>query len=354
MAEDRLKVLDIGVAVEAATRPRAPFKGGDTQTIAVCEQNRVVAIANGRFVDLYGACNNSLRPLAFQHQISLGDYVKHLSRATTGRKWSNDNQELCIATATCLAFPVPGFLLVGTFLEAMESEIEEEAGTGAAYGATMLLGFRLYAGSVSQTVGGSDCANSRKAAASVQVHFSFVEPVVGASVQGIRSLVPCQREMTADKGSIFVLFEDSEEFGVFCWRERFSDRQICLAKIKQQSGNFVTADCSSDCRYIIVGDTEGRLSLLDFQWFAWDDYEIRSISRGKRLEIGPCSRAGVRIRDNPLERVRLVHCTGSASCAYSSICWWVCGVRGQQKHFILAGKQDGSLNVRHNNLVSVE
>ncbi|EEY58287.1 uncharacterized protein PITG_00933 [Phytophthora infestans T30-4] len=266
MAEDRLHVLDIGVSVEASARIKPPIQDGDSQLISVCHKNHVIAIANGRFVDLYGICANSLHPFTFLHQIS-------------------------IAVATCVSFPVPGFLLVGAFVE------------------------------------------TREPPASVQVYFSFVEPVVGADGRCIRSLQSFRHDMTPDAGSVLVLFEDSKVFGVLSWKERFSDRQVCLAQIKQQTGSLVIAQCSQDGRYAVLGDAGGRLS----QQLV-----------GKRLELKACSRSGVISRDNPLERVRVAHTLASSGmdCAYTSLRWWMCSIQDQQKQFILAGKQDGSLNVR--------
>lgn len=350
---NRLHVLDVDVSVEAPTRIGSRFQDGDNQCIAACYKTRVVAIANGRFVDLYGVGNNCLHPFTFLQQISIRDHATHVH--STNNDGDGDH-DLDIVMATCVAFPVPGFLLVGAFVEVPESEISGNAATVDPSKTIFLLGFRLYAGSVSQFVGVVDGDKPRQAPAPVLVHFSFVEPLVGASVRrSIRCLQSCRREMTPNSGSVVVLFEDSTMFGVFSWRERFSDRQICLAQLKQQSERVVVAECSLDGQYLVVGGAEGRLSLIDFIAFPRDGYNMSSrlqqVVGGKRLELGPCSRSGVITRDNPLEHVRLVHSstTPGTGCAYTSLRWWIYGSRDQQKQFILAGKQDGSLSVRGRN-----
>ncbi|POM73470.1 Hypothetical protein PHPALM_9679 [Phytophthora palmivora] len=312
MTEDRLHVLDVDVPVEASTRIGSRIQKGDSQCIAVCYQTGVIAIANGRFVDLYGASNNSLHPFTFLHQISIGDHVTHPHSIVLN---NNGDRDLCNSTVSCVACPVPGFLLVGAFVEVPESEISET--------------------NVSVN----------------PIYFSFVEPVVGVGVQSIRCLQSFRNNMTPDSGSVVVLFGDSEMFGVFSWKERFSDRLICLAQMKHQTKRLGVAECSPDGRYIVVGDDEGRLSLIDFKGFPKGGYSTSSNVQqmgGKRLKLGLCSRSGVTTRDNPLEHVRLVHISAitAVSCVYTSLRWWICGVRDQQKQFILAGKQDGSLSVR--------
>jgi hypothetical protein len=343
--EDRLHVLDVDVAVEAATGTKYGIQDGDKQCISVCHQTRVVAIANGRFVDLYGAGDSSVHPFRFLHQIALGDHAKHLQRTFQP---DSDPQNLLYVVATSVVFPIPGFLLVGAFLGGPESETSEHV---EAVGSPLLLGFRLYAGSVTQFGEIESGVESRPAPSSVQVYFSFVEPVVGMSRRSIRCLLPCRRDMAPDSGSVVVLFQDSEWIGVLCWRERFSDRQVCLARKKQQSRALVVAELSPDGQWLVVGDTEGQLSLLNFQNFSWNGHNVSSrlkVAGGKRLELGACSRSGVMTRDNPLEHVRLFHASTlpATTNAHTSLRWWVCGVRDQQKQFILAGSQDGSLSVR--------
>ncbi|KAJ8575043.1 hypothetical protein ON010_g4169 [Phytophthora cinnamomi] len=350
MTQDRLQILDVDVSVQAPARTGAPVQLSDNQSIAVCDTNRVVAIANGRFVDLYGASNKSLHPFTFLHQISLGDHVTRSQRPSFDGQHNGDKLDRSVVVATCVAFPVPGFLLVAAFVEVPDAEISGDGDAVEPTRATFLLGFRLYAGSASQFVGVVDGSTPRQTATTVQVHFSFVEPVVGNAGRGIRCLQPCRREMTPDGGAVDVLFDHSNVVGVFNWRERFSDRQVCLARLKQQPRTLVVAERSSDGRYLLVGDAGGRLSLLDFRDFPWVGYGISSNAqqlRGKRLELGVCSRSGVIARDNPFEHVRLVHSTAGSdsSCAHTSLRWWVCGVRNEQKQFVLAGKQDGSLSV---------
>ncbi|KAG3206823.1 hypothetical protein PC128_g547 [Phytophthora cactorum] len=340
----RLQVLDVDVSVEAAARIGSRIQEDDSQCIAVCHKNRVIAIANGRFVDLYGVSNNSLHPFTFLHQITISDHVTRL-RSSVLNNNNEPGQDPVVATS--VAFPVPGILLVGAFVGVPESE---NLGTESTVDPVLLLGFRFYAGSVTQFTGVVDSEKSRKVAASVQVYFSFVEPVVaigGKSIQGLQSF---RHDMTPDAGSVLVLFGDSKMFGIFSWKERFSDRQVCLAQIKQQSDNLVVAECSQDGRYVVLGDTGGRLSLIDFKDFQHDGRDISlktQQSVGKRLELRECSRSGVIARDNPLEHVRVAHslATSGMDCAYTSLRWWMCGIRVHQKQFILAGKQDGSLNI---------
>ncbi|KAG3225854.1 hypothetical protein PC129_g3564 [Phytophthora cactorum] len=340
----RLQVLDVDVSVEAAARIGSRIQEDDSQCIAVCHKNRVIAIANGRFVDLYGVSNNSLHPFTFLHQITISDHVTRL-RSSVLNNNNEPGQDPVVATS--VAFPVPGILLVGAFVGVPESE---NLGTESTVDPVLLLGFRFYAGSVTQFTGVVDREKSRKVAASVQVYFSFVEPVVAIGGKSIQSLQSFRHDMTPDAGSVLVLFGDSKMFGIFSWKERFSDRQVCLAQIKQQSDNLVVAECSQDGRYVVLGDTGGRLSLIDFKDFQHDGRDISlktQQSVGKRLELRECSRSGVIARDNPLEHVRVAHslATSGMDCAYTSLRWWMCGIRVHQKQFILAGKQDGSLNI---------
>ncbi|ETM50303.1 hypothetical protein L914_05651 [Phytophthora nicotianae] len=343
MVEDRLEVLDLGVPVESSTRISSQLKGSDSQCIALCHKTRVVTIANGRFVDVYGICNNRLHPFAFLHQISISDHVSRLRSSSLKGDISPDLESV---VTTCVSFPVPGFLLVGALLDVPESEI---SGTESTVFPVLLLGFRLYAGSATQF---TDAANSEKllkVATSVQVYFSFVEPVVGVGGKSIRSMQGFRHDMTPDAGSVLILLEDSKVFGVFSWKERFSDRQVCLAQIKQ-SDSLVTAEFDHDGRYLLVGDANGRLSLINFRDFQYDVRDISSKMQqnmGKRLELSVCSRSGVIARDNPLEHVRIVHTLGinAIESTYTSLRWWMCNIRDQQKLFILAGKQDGSLSI---------
>ncbi|KAF1792724.1 hypothetical protein GQ600_15401 [Phytophthora cactorum] len=172
MVEDRLQVLDVDVSVEAAARIGSRIQEDDSQCIAVCHKNRVIAIANGRFVDLYGVSNNSLHPFTFLHQITISDHVTRL-RSSVLNNNNEPGQDPVVATS--VAFPVPGILLVGAFVGVPESE---NLGTESTVDPVLLLGFRFYAGSVTQFTGVVDSEKSRKVAASVQVYFSFVEPVV--------------------------------------------------------------------------------------------------------------------------------------------------------------------------------
>ncbi|KAE9127118.1 hypothetical protein PF005_g5667 [Phytophthora fragariae] len=332
---------------QAPTRTGSPIQGRDSHCIAVCDTTRVIAIASGRFVDLYGASNNSLHPFAFQHQISPADHITQSQTLPFGQQLGGNKLDRSMVVVTCVSFPVPGFLLVGAFVEVAEVE---DCHAVKSPGATFLLGFRLYPGSVSMFVGVGDDSSPRQVPAALQVHFGFVEPVMGNLGRAIRCLQACRGEMTPDAGAVDVFFEESNVVGVFNWRERFSERQVCLAQLKQQQEALVVAERSCGGRYLLVGDAGGRLSLLDFGNFPWDGYELSAKGqqlRGRRLELGVCSRSGVKTRDNPLEHVRLVHTTATSgsSCAYTSLRWWVCGAGKDQKQFVLAGKQDGSLSV---------
>ncbi|KAL3669767.1 hypothetical protein V7S43_005147 [Phytophthora oleae] len=342
---DRLHVQDVGVSVEAPTHAKSGVQSGDYQCVAACHTTRVIAIANGRFVDIYGASGNSLHPFAFLQQIAIADHVVHPHGSLSSK---TDSPELNIVVVTSVAFPVPGFLLVGAFVDVPGSEISGTGGTVNPTRATLLLGFRLYAGSVTQCIDDVNGGKPSQVPASIQVYFSFVEPVVDVDVKSIRCLQSFSGDMTPDAGSVLVLFEESTNFGVFTWKERFSDRQICLAQMKQQSEKLVVAELSPDGRYLVLGDAGRRLSLIDFRGFYKDENDISSRpQRGKRLQLGACFSSGLKARDNPLEHVRLIRtlATSSVDCAFTSLRWWICGVQGQQKQFVLAGKRDGSLNV---------
>ncbi|KAG1684798.1 hypothetical protein DVH05_010532 [Phytophthora capsici] len=338
---DRLHVLDVGVSVEAPTHANSGILGGDYQCIAVCHTTRVIAIANGRFVDIYGTSGNSLHPFAFLHQIAIADHVTHPHGSLSSKAGP---PELSKVVATSVAFPLSGFLVVGAFVE--DPEISETSGTVNPARTALLLGFRLYPGSATQCV---EAVNGGKPSASIQVYFSFVEPIEGVDVKSIRCLQSFRHDMTPDAGSMLVIFEGCACFGVFTWRERLSDRQICLAQMKQQ---IVVADLSPDGLYLVLGDMGGQLSLIDLRGFQKDENGISDRSQkvvgGKRLQLGSCFSSGVKATDNPLEQARLTHTLAASSidCAYTSLRWWSYSVQDQQKQFVLAGKRDGSLSVR--------
>ncbi|RLN06637.1 hypothetical protein BBJ28_00010982, partial [Nothophytophthora sp. Chile5] len=328
MLPSRLQVQDVAVPVLPRQGVKAAVHQAAAQRLAVCEASQVLAVANGRFVDLYGV-GDGLQRLVFLAQIALDDYV-------TRQVVNNDGDRTDIVLATCVCFPITGFLLVGAVAEGLQ-DVKDRV---------LVLGFRLYATSVSQYAVPHENGASKRPPAPVQVHFSFLEPVPDTSTSGIRSLQPCHRGMTPDSGSVLLLLADSNVFGVLSWTERFSARQMCLAEQKQHSESLIAAAISSSGQYIVLSDAVGRLALLDFHRFAWTGQgHSDNTVEGKRLQLGACSRFGVLARDNPLDVVRVVHTVLTAgSSSACSVRWWKYGRKGQEKEFILAGRQDGSLS----------
>ncbi|RLN76164.1 hypothetical protein BBJ28_00002161 [Nothophytophthora sp. Chile5] len=288
----RLQVQDVAVSVLARQGVETVLHQAAAQRLAVCEASQVLAVANGRFVDLYGV-GNGLQRLVFLAQIALDDYV-------TRQTVNDDGGRTDVVLATCVCFPITGFLLVGAVTEGLQGVKDR----------VLVLGFRLYATSVSQYAVPVPHENgaSKRSPSPVQVHFSFLEPVPDTSTSGIRSLQPCHRGMTPDSGSVLLLFADSNVFGFLSWTERFSARQMCLAELKQHSGSLIAAAISSSGQYIVLTNAVGRLALLDFHRFPWTGQgHSGNTVEGKRLQLGSCSRSGVPARDNPLDVVRVVH-----------------------------------------------
>ncbi|CEG45931.1 uncharacterized protein PHALS_02264 [Plasmopara halstedii] len=344
MAEDRLHELDVNVSVETNLSTKDRKKYEQYQNIALCEKTRLIAIANGRFVDLYRIDTNAIHPFPFLQQISISTYINHVCASIFTNLNDTDPK---LVKATCVAFPVPSFLLVGISVRVPESEMSK---CEIVETKTLVLGLRLYATSVTPFPCGKFVDKSQYHEPSVQVSFSFVENVLGTFDKEIQHFCNFRRDMTPDAGSVLILLEDSNQFGVLSWKERFSDRQVCMAQVKQQAENLISAECDHNGQYVVLGGERGRLFLMSFRHFMLHESDVvltHKQNAGQRLVLGPCSRSGVIVRDNPLELVRMVRTLSltGVNCASTSLRWWSLEIRGQHKQLLLAGQQDGSLRI---------
>lgn len=348
MAEDRLHVLDVHVSVDAAPTPDSHLTCTTNHHMAICNQSRVLALANGRFVDLYGVCANKDHPFTFLHQISIYEHLKSIHASIS------DESATEIVRVTCVTFPIPGFLLVGTFVKNPKGQtLNDKKNDTAMY----LLGFWLYATSVTRFSCDKNDEKSPLAANAIQVALSFADFVIEGDGEEIQNLHTFRQEVTPDAGAVLLLFNDSKRFGVFNWKERLSDRQVCLAQVKQHAEKVTSAVCAHDGQYLVLGDEAGRLHLLDFHAFSHDSNDTMEKSKhsgGKRLDLGPCFRSSVIVRDNPLDHVRVVQTVASSGreCACTSLQSWSWDEQDDQKHFVLAGQQDGAFRVRARRLLS--
>lgn len=297
--------------------------------LAACASTGAVAVAAGASVELFAVDGvATLRPL---QQLAL----------------EHDGAAL---TATCACFAAPGVLLVAAV----------DAVTVG--GGSWLLGFRVFVGATRSPA-----------------HWSFAEPLSGT----VTRITPSRH----CGGAALLLLEGAGRFGVFQWRERLSDRRVSVAQLpgaaaagdSGSDASLVAAALSADGCWCALADATGRLFLLTFMTFDWGYVGVGSCCRdtagtgGKRLQGGRCSRAGIVMRDNPLDVVRLMAVTGGehvgnagvaedvrrvadedaswwagpeTQSVCSSLRWLVMTSPSKSRHLLLVGTQSGSLSVR--------
>lgn len=372
------RVVDVPLRLSpSARRADTMSRPSQLHSVAVCEAVGVVAVANGRTVDLYdvvacgwtrphGADSADAEPqlhLPLVAQISLAQYLQTLSACSQDA--ASD------VRATCVSFPAAGMLLVGGVAT------DDEHGAADAF----LLGFRLYTSSATRfstlAEGHSDSKPAKLPR--VTVHFSFAEPIKTPGFPVM--LIVCRHVTTAQAGAVLITMHASSEIVVFSWAERFSSRQVSAASVAGRTSPLVSAAVSPDGRFAAVASEEGFFFLLDWSRFSTlIDSEIAIITlphttTEQRLLLGVCSRAGRVVEDNPLDCVRLVatargeHCgilvmRLQGQCSHDaaielrsadgtdefdrvmSLQWWRWSEGDDKRDYILVGKQDGSLSVR--------
>jgi hypothetical protein len=304
----RWRVVDVPLRLSPSVRRADTISGASPRhNVAVCEAVSVVAVANGRTVDLYDvvACGWT-RPhgaevadaaaqlhLPLVAQIPLAQHLPYLSTRS---------QHACDVRATCISFPATGILLIGGVAT------DDVHGVADAF----LLGFRIYTSSVTRfSAPIEDHSDSKRVEPPrVTVHFSFAEPIktLGFPV----TLTVCQHVTTAQAGAVLLTMHTSSEVVVFSWAERFSSRQVSAASVAGRTSPLVSATVSPDGRFAAVANEEGFFFLLDWSRFSTlIDSEISTsalprTATEQRLLLGVCSRAGRVLEDNPLDCVRLV------------------------------------------------
>lgn len=286
------------------------------QRVAACDALGVLAVAHGRFVDLYQAD----KPLAsevfdedadlrlhlpFLAQITLDEYASFVpascgSLTGLGRDWGEE----AMMTATCVCFPTDSVLVVGATTKASGS---------------FLLGFRLYSSAVTQLLLTPSDDRIKRHPSPLLVHFNYLEPVLTAPPV---AMIPCPHLSTPHSGAMVLLLANSSEFAVFSWTERFSSRQICAASITRHPDPLTAIAVTDDGRFLVTANAAGYIYMLDFARFAWDAYAedggatATSDVAGKRVKLGVCSRSGLLVEDNPLDAVRILGSTrGQWSCS---------------------------------------
>lgn len=346
------------------------------QRIALCETSGVVAIANGPVVDLYlqdntntpatasssssngtshhdtpaqDASDSAMR-LPFLMQIALDEFQDVRGYAVQ-KKSATAAVEQSVMVATCVVFIAPGVLLIGA------AKLQDSEGEAAdATVSTWLFGFRIYISApVHQRSSEAFAKNARsRPHDQAMVQFSFLERIPLPTANGIARMEVCQHCANSQAGAVVLIMSDSSSFGVFQWRERLSDRQVCVAEIPGCSTALTAAAMSPVGRWCALSDAIGYLYLLDFEVFEWygrATAELRSrdakLFAARRLRNGSCSRSGIVMRDNPLEAVRLASVLGSPylQSVYSSLRWLVATPAHKIRHFLLTGSQSGSLSV---------
>jgi hypothetical protein len=326
--------------------------GGETtrriQRIAVCDATGLLAVANGRVIDLYHAeaihvatpisGGNTASPaivgdahLPFAGQIVLGDHLEACI---------NEEPDAGVAVhATCVAFVAPGFLLV--------------AATNSLLSSSWLCGFRMYTRSV------TIAHHRRPGSSSLLVHCAFADHVPNIHAVATMDTIPSTTFTTREAGAVILLFSEpsSSCFGVFQWAERFSDRALSIARLPQEtcSPAFSTVAISRDARWMALAGESGTIHVLDFTRFVWqlnqslDAQRLNAAVTGKRLTLEASYRMGrVSPRNHPLEDVRLAsqaH-TGAIGTFGTALQWWRPQLATRSRLYLLMGQSDGAMAVR--------
>lgn len=360
----------------ALRRRRAGYAQHVTpQRMALCEASGVIATANGPVVDLYlldnkstpaaastsssdenshddtpahGARDSAMR-LPFLMQIALDEFKD--IRGYAVQRSASFVDEPSVMTVNSVCFVAPGVLLVGA---AQLQDNEDEAADATV--STWLFGFRIYISApVHQRASDAFVKNARNRAHDpAMVQFSFLERIPISAPKGIARMEICRHCTTSQAGAVLLIMNESSSFGIFQWRDRLSDRQVCVAEIPGCVSALTAAAVSSDGQWCALSDAIGHLYLLNFEAFEWYGRAAELRSRddnpfaARRLRNGSCWRSGIAMRDNPLDAVRLASVSGGpeVQSVFSSLRWLVATSANKIHHFLLAGSQSGSLSVR--------
>uniref|UniRef100_K3WAR2 CNH domain-containing protein n=1 Tax=Globisporangium ultimum (strain ATCC 200006 / CBS 805.95 / DAOM BR144) TaxID=431595 RepID=K3WAR2_GLOUD len=99
------------------------------------------------------------------------------------------------------------------------------------------------------------------------VHFSFLEQVLLPNANGVACIEVCRHCTKVQAGAVVLLMKESNSFAIFQWRERLSDRQVCVAELPGCTASLVAASLNLNGQWGAISDSSGHLYLLDFGLF---------------------------------------------------------------------------------------
>ncbi|GLE02557.1 hypothetical protein PINS_up011395 [Pythium insidiosum] len=329
-----------------------------TQRLAVCEHSRLVAVANGRIIDLFllDAVTPSPSPhdheattahLPFVGQLALDDYASDDEA---------DDDHVVSFSATCVCFVSASVLLVAfDRIDIRASSSTETTTTTTMY----LAAFRLFPRRiVVATSSSSSSSLDASNAASLVTHCCFRDRV-DAATPSITAMHVISSS-SQDAGAVVLRFATARSFALLLWRERLADRELVVVRLpstatsKPSDAVVTAADVSTDGRWLVLGDEEGGVWLVDCGALAWDlragsasavDGERRS-PVGRRLELVAINGIGggqQRMRSRSgIEHARLAHVSRLRR-GISSLRWLQ---HATNERHLVAGNVDGALSVR--------
>ncbi|KAJ0399823.1 hypothetical protein P43SY_008129 [Pythium insidiosum] len=304
------------------------------QRLAVCERSRLVAVANGRIIDLFlldaltslpshvarddsDKAQAAAAHLPFVGQIALDEYAPQDAPLS--------------AAAACVRFIASAVLLVA--FELADADVDTTAPTATR---PHLAAFRLFP---SRRV-----VSARPPDASLLVHCCFVDRVQ-APVADMHVVAPSAAAGQQDAGAVVLLHASGPLFSVLHWRERLADRELVGARLPGGAAALTAADVSPDGQWLALGDGDGGVWLLDCRGLAWG-LRLQPATdspppAGTRLELVVVDRLCQRAAHSRsgMERVRLAHCARLRH-GVSSLRWLP-----TPSVFLAAGQRDGALAV---------
>ncbi|KAJ0401887.1 hypothetical protein ATCC90586_009009 [Pythium insidiosum] len=301
--------------------------------MAVCERSRLVAVANGRIIDLFlldaltslpshtargdsDKAQAAAAHLPFVGQIALDEYAPQDAPLS--------------AAATCVRFIASAVLLVAF-------ELADADATAPTATRPHLAAFRLFP---SRRV-----VSARPPDASLLlVHCCFVDRVQ-APITDMHVVAPSAAAEQQDAGAVVLLHASGPLFSVLHWRERLADRELVGARLPGGAAALTAADVSPDGQWLALGDGDGGVWLLDCRGLAWG-LRLQPATdspppAGTRLELVAVDRLCQRAAHSRsgMERVRLAHCARLRH-GVSSLRWLPA-----PSVFLAAGQRDGALAV---------
>ena len=296
------------------------------QRIAICEETGVLAIANGTLVDLYHLGNLSLSEgttttfvdalisdskkqkqqlhLPFLTQIQLNDFTQ---------EQQNSSINIQKAYATSLLFVEKGVLFVGAPAVSIETNDSSNKKETETVSSSWLFGFRLYLSAGTHSPSPS----------SVVLHLAFLEQMAtpGQASEGIFYMEK-RPQSSLNAGAVLLLAQNSNCFAILKWKERLSDRWLCVGKIESKGAfsPLLAASMNEKGEFLVCSDTNGGVFLLDMRNFPWETEAnagfapLISQLDGKRVQSIALSHSGVEIPSqnllseaNPMDFLRVVY-----------------------------------------------